>query len=306
MTIRAVTTITPSGESLRMELANPYGSGIAVKKIEGISPGSADVSVMEYATADGGLFSSSRVKPRTITLTLKPLELPTVADMRHRLYRYFPLKQKVVLEFESDHRNASIEGWVQINETDIFSNDVETRIEIVCPQPYFYATQGDGVQIAGLGRIQPDFEFPFSNPVGNRNLQFGVHEISDVISADYKGDAPVGVTIEIDVLLNNESNITVARANAEHGITLQADVIKTQMRSAHGFLKGDKIRIYTMVGRKGVWLTRNNRTYHTTYALPRVVDWIQLHPGDNRFTYVSNRSDFFDVKMYAHTLYYGI
>ena len=53
--IKSVTVTNYLGESLKMELTNPYDSGIAITDITGIGPGKADINVTELTSSDGSL-----------------------------------------------------------------------------------------------------------------------------------------------------------------------------------------------------------------------------------------------------------
>lgn len=306
--IRAVTVTTDTGESLRLELENPWTSGIAVKKIEGISPSSATVNIMDFATTDGGLHISGRIPSRTITLTLSPVDIEgqDIEQGRYVLYKMFPLKRMVTLEFESDHRRGRIEGYVQVCDVNIFSDQVEGRIEVACPQPYFYASDVTEQSLGDANRVNALFEFPFSNAGFNANLVLSDFTPNNVIPADYTGDAATGITFEIDILRNNDYDLTIARQNETQGISLKASSVKQQMRGTHAWLQGDKIRIYTHQGRKGVWLTRGNRTYNTLYAITGEPKWLMIYPGKNFFVYSPGQPDYFKFKTLAHIVYIGM
>lgn len=306
MGVKAVNVTNQANETLRLVLSDPYASGIAIKSIEGITPGAADVHVLEYAMGDGGLFGSSRAKTRTITFVLKPLDNPTVEHSRHRLYRFFPPKRQVTIDFETDLRNVSIVGWVQVNDTNIFSDDVETRIEVVCPQPYFSATHAMDNVISSLENVQSGFELPMDNAYGERRIEFSTVDSGEGIIVPYNGDAPTGITFELRVKRDFSNDITISKTGESAGITVAARKIEWQMKTRPAFKAGDKLRIYTHVGRKSAWLTRSNRTWHTSYAITGNTNWLQLEPGNNTFSYSGASNKDTELVMYANTLYYGV
>ena len=59
--IKSITVTNYLGESLKMELTNPYDSGFAITDITGIGPGKADINVTELTSSDGALHNSSRL-----------------------------------------------------------------------------------------------------------------------------------------------------------------------------------------------------------------------------------------------------
>lgn len=78
--IKSVTVTNYLGESLKMELTNPYDSGIAITDITGIGPGKADINVTELTSSDGSLYNSARLGTRNIVMTLRfmiPNGVPT-------------------------------------------------------------------------------------------------------------------------------------------------------------------------------------------------------------------------------------
>lgn len=159
--IIAVTVVNDQQESLRMELAAPWDSGINITDIDGIGAPEADIYTSEIVSADGDRYESSRAKSRKITLTLKPWFKPDIETSRQLTYKYFPVKKHVTLIFETDHRTLEIDGYVRSNNPKIFSKDEEITIEIDCPRPWF-RIHGEPTSVILTG-VEPLFEFPFSN-----------------------------------------------------------------------------------------------------------------------------------------------
>ena len=133
------------GESLKFTLsdANP-DHGLIVKEITGLGPVKAAINISDYATYDGGQFNSARAEKRNITITFKirgnyEEHIGAVEYSRQLTYKYFPLKKRVHLIFDQfDHRCVDTYGYVESNEPNIFSDDEETTISILCDDPYFY------------------------------------------------------------------------------------------------------------------------------------------------------------------------
>ena len=125
--IKAITITLSNGESLTMTLATPDTSlGFAIVDCDGITPGSATLNGSEWVTVAGGSYESSHIPKRTINLALR--FLPTalsesVADIRRKTYKWFPLTKKIRLTFHHESffgkkKSYYIEGYVERNEAD--------------------------------------------------------------------------------------------------------------------------------------------------------------------------------------------
>lgn len=156
-----------SGEQVVMVLARPLISeGFAITKMDGLGPGDATINVNDWVTIDGGSFSYAHRSARTISFNIRFLTTnhsETIADIRRKTYRYFPLKKKVRLTFDffdahNNEKNYFIDGYVKTNEPDIWSREEETKIVIECPNPYFQNTE---VLTGRVSSVNPRFHFIF-------------------------------------------------------------------------------------------------------------------------------------------------
>ena len=126
--IKSVTVTNYLGESLKMELTNPYDSGIAITDITGIGPGKADINVTELTSSDGSLYNSARLGTRNIVMTLRFMIAPDIETVRQKSYKYFPIKKELILTFETDNRSCYIAGYVESNEPVIINMSGEASI----------------------------------------------------------------------------------------------------------------------------------------------------------------------------------
>lgn len=145
-------------ETLEMELRHPEYTGLCIYNIEGIGGHKATVNTTDMASGDGAWYNSAKAEKRNIVLYIKLLPFPSIEQTRTIVYRYFPLKKQLRLEFETDEKVVYINGYVESNETPIFTNQEYSTVSIVCPDPFFYATGNPSTIFAG---DQPLFEFPF-------------------------------------------------------------------------------------------------------------------------------------------------
>lgn len=147
-------------EILELELTNPEESGFIVQEVTGLGPDKSNLNIKELVNSDGGHFNSARTPVKNIVMNLLFVGTPMIEDTRHKSYRYFPTKKPLTLTVVTDRHTLSIDGYVESNEPDIFSEQEGCQISILCPSPYFTSGKKQIVQSSGETAL---FEFPFSN-----------------------------------------------------------------------------------------------------------------------------------------------
>lgn len=222
--INSVKIINDLGESLEMGIWKPDKSGLLISNIEGLSPASATINTTETATTDGSVYNSVKFQERTITIDMyyNPAHFTqeSIENLRHLGYQYFPIKKQVRLEFHTDQRDLWIDGRIEANETNIFSEMEEGSISIVCPDPYF---RKDGKQRFHLSSSIDMFEFPFSNEsLDDPLLVMSELNVTNSGRFFYEGDVDTGCIIRIefsdyvhDLRLYNFSSNEEMRINTE-------------------------------------------------------------------------------------------
>ena len=226
--IKSVTVTNYLGESLKMELTNPYDSGIAITDITGIGPRKADINVTELTSSDGSLYNSARLGTRNIVMTLRFMIAPDIETVRQKSYKYFPIKKELILTFETDNRSCYIAGYVESNEPVIFDENEYTQISIICPDPYFYSTEANAMVFSG---VVPMFEFEFSNETENgsneeRNIIMSEIEVAQEQTVYYNGDSEIGVTIQIHAIGTVE-NVTIYNTGTREFIKIDTEKLKS-------------------------------------------------------------------------------
>ena len=276
--IRSITVTNCFGDSIKLDLARPELSGFAVEEITGLGPGAATINTTELSTMNGSLYNSARLPSRNIVLSLKYLWNPTIEDTRQLSYKYFPIMKKIKLLIETDNRVAEIEGYVESNEPEIFSDSEGTDISIVCPNPFFYSAGDRGVNVTLFSSIEPEFEFPFSDDT----FELSSYRATTEKTIFYDGDSEIGITIHIHSS-GDVTNITIANVETRESMTINTDKMSTLTGS--GIVDGDKIVICTVQGAKSVTLIRNGELYNILNCLDRDADWFKLSKGNNTFAY---------------------
>lgn len=231
--LKSVTVTNFKKESLEMELVHPEKTGLIVYNIEGIGGGKATINTTESATGDGSWYNSARAESRNIVLYAKLMPtdtLTTIEEVRHDVvYRYFPIKTSVRLTFNTTIRSVYIDGYVESNETPIFSSEEFCTISIICPDPAFRTVQNPYSMFSG---IVPEFEFPFwddsvesggggnPQPVFNTNLIDNFNLMSPDNTSGKTTFIDSGQTIN-DWFFENPSNGNAAVFSTQEGIRFQ-------------------------------------------------------------------------------------
>lgn len=283
--IYSITVTNYLGDSITLELTRPEQSGFIVKSIEGLGPAKGNVNTVEVSTNDGGVFNSARLNIRNPVLDLVFLETDTetIEDIRHKSYKYFPVKKKVKMLIKTDNRVSEIDGYVEHNEPAIFSNQEGCQISVICPYPYFYSAGESNITI--FSGIEPLFEFPFENESLVTNLlEMGEIQNSAEQVITYDGDAEIGVTIIINAI-GDATNVTIYNAGTRE--IMQIDTDKLAALTGEGIVAGDEITIKTTKGDKSITLLRGGVTTNILNCLDKNADWFQLVKGDNVFVYTA-------------------
>lgn len=304
--IRSVTVTNYIGESIKLDLTKPGESGFIVKSITGLGAGTATINMTEVATNDGAFFNSARLSSRNIVLSLAFMWNPTIEDTRQLSYKYFPIKKKVTLLFETDNRLAEIEGYVETNEPTIFSMEEGSDISIICPNPFFYSAGPDGTNVTIFSGVAPMFEFPFSNESLSMNLlEMGSinNRTSQVVL--YTGDSDIGVTIVI-YALGPAENVTIYNTATRQSMLVNTDKIAAITGGA-GIVAGDEITICTLKEQKSISLLREGVRYNILNCLEKNTDWFTLVKGENVFAYeAESGADNLQFRVENRTIYEGL
>lgn len=286
--IKSVTAVNFKGESIKMDLFHPESSGFIIIKIDGIGPGKATVTKNDSKVYDGGTITSARLPSRNIKMEIQFLWVNSIEDVRHKSYKYFPLKKPITLIFETDTRTVEIEGVVESNEPDIFSSEESTNISIICPDPYFYASGENARSKTEFSGINAMFEIPSDTGYSNESLTEALTEISTLYAQSERGimnhgEVDIGVVISIKPLAIVKGILTIS--NVTLGQNMSFDLNKIKTITENDFHLGDELVINTLRGKKSVTLVREGKNYNALSCIDTRTDWIYLTSGENTFTY---------------------
>lgn len=296
------------GDSLKIELARPEDSGLVIRKIDGLGQGSADLSVSEKPSADGGYFYHARHPSRNIVFYFDLLWNPTIEAMRHNLYRLFPIMKTINMKFKTEKRYIEINGYVESNEPEIFTNSSNTMISVICPDPYFYMVK-DTQNIESFLEITGGFEFPFKNESLTESLlKFGTIVITDQVNLKYDGEIDAGFKIK-----------AIAKSKITNGFTIH-DVLNSQSLEVN-FAQyesetkemdvGDELHISTIHGDRYCYLKKYGSEDEINYldTITNDSEWFKLKYGDNLYSYTvesPNIKDDLELSFIYEDIYWGI
>lgn len=227
--IKSVTVTNHLGESLILELTRPDLSGFIVKEIDGLGPVKADINTTKRATMDGTAYNSASAGQRDITFQLQfyTTGIESIEDIRHRSYKYFPLKKQVTIRVETDNRISETVGYIESNEPNIFSNQEGCTVVVVCPDPYFYAVNTNETIFYG---VEPAFEFPLFNDSSIEPLlELGTVKNKTEENVFNSGDAEVGMSIIMHAT-GDVSNVTIYNLDTRETMVLDTSKLPTTLQ----------------------------------------------------------------------------
>lgn len=302
--IKTVTVTNYMGESLAIPLVWE-GGPFEIKQIDGLGPPTANINTTEIATNDGSKFNSARSTQRNIVLYLLLHPYPTIEDARHLSYKYFPVKKRLQIEVETDNRRCVAVGYPESNAPNIFSENEDCQISIICPNPYWESSGEDGTREVFFYGTTPHFEFPFSNESTTDDLiEFGIIERQKENLVYYDGDAEQGITITINSF-GIVKNLSIVDVTTNERMTISHDELVSFTGS--GIVSGDTITITTVKGHKSIELLRDGVTTNILNCIGKDDAWFVLTKGDNLFGFTADEgSDYLDFKITYSSLYEGV
>lgn len=279
--IKSITVTNHKGESLNMVLTRPDLCGLLVASVEGLGPPHSSINIDKISSYDGSRFRSARVESRNIVIRLRLMWNPLIEDARHETYRYFPLKEKIKIEVETDYRTLYTYGFVEYNDPNIFSETEECTISVVCPDPYFYQSGIPNTVI--FSGVEPMFEFPFENDPPTENKLIMSEQLPYYAkTVEYLGDVSTGVRMKIHAL-GEVGDISIYKSESREKMTIvtsKIEKITGKKISAH-----DTIIISTIRGDRYVKLQRDGELINVVSCLDKHSDWIKMDVGLNTISY---------------------
>jgi hypothetical protein len=160
-----VFSMQPDAPVLPLGGLMPNDDPVQIKGITGLGPVKSNIATTPFASGRGTLYQGSTVPERNIVFTLgfNPdwEGQQTIASLRHLLYRYLMTEYWTKLRFFSQELpDVDIEGYVESFEDNMFSEDPEVQVSIICPKPDFI--EADATIFTGVvddGTLEEVFEY---------------------------------------------------------------------------------------------------------------------------------------------------
>ena len=307
--IKSIEVVNYLGESLTMKLGRPGLSGLLITHIEGLQPYRATINTTKFAPTNklsgGEKYNSASLEKRNIVIDIKfDDSLDSIETIRQRTYKYFPVGRVLTFFVLTDNRHVKTTGYVESNETIIFSNSCGTRVSIICPDPYFYSASINSLVNTNFSGIENAFVFPFSNPsLSEKQLVFGIIHAQTENLIEYTGDVETGLFVYIHATGTIE-NIKIVNTITRELMGINTDLLSLML--AGGIVAGDDIIINTTLGAKSITLVREGVYYNILNAKDGV-DWLTLVKGDNLFAFTADSGlSFLQLRMENLIVYEGV
>ena len=266
------------------ELTNDE-TNYAVVGVSGLTRPDTTVNTSSGVT-DGEYYNSSKVGMRNIVIDI--LLRGEIETNRQRLYKIFPLKTTCTVYFKNYNRDVKIKGYVEVLDGDLFVEQEQIQISIICPQPYFESLKTLYTELSKIMRL---FEFPFciAEPIPfseKRNLP--------LCSILNNGDTTCGVILTISIT-GEVSDLKIYNTATQQFFGLDYE-----------FQENDQITINTQSGQKNISLIRDGETINLLSSMQAGSSWIQLATGINNFTFTADGADFVKIIFATVELYGGV
>lgn len=294
--ITEVSSLNKGGESLNLDLFDPWSSGIAVKEITGLGPVKTELSLERYALIDGAFLKGARVGTRNVVLTLIPVG-DDIQTERRKIYHYFPVGETVTFGVVTDQVAVKSSMIVESVEPNIFSERQEIGVSLIAIDPYWRSNSPSITGLVGFNDVTPLFQFPFKSADNPKELIFGDMSNSSGKDINYLGDADTGVVITFS-FNGNVSNLTVINQTYDEAMIIN---------KVKDFYRGEQLVIDTRPAKKSVKHIAGGKESFITGVLDIKSQWIKLHPGNNTIglQFVGNSNDM-DISIEYETLYRGV
>ena len=162
--IKSFKIVNNLNQTLELDINKPEDSGFLISSVTGLTYLQAEISTADIALFDGSILGNRRVGKRNIVMNIVFYEdnrqKLSIEELRHKCYKFFPIKQKVRFYVTNDSGTYWIDGYIEANEINIFTKQEGAQISILCPDPYFVKTEADISQL--VSKIEPNFSFPCS------------------------------------------------------------------------------------------------------------------------------------------------
>jgi len=268
--LQKIGLVNQNGDRLMLHLARPNLSGILIKDIDGLGSVTSAISTGVQAVGDGSYVTRTRVEERTITLTLDYIFKPgvdhTIEDTREMLYKYAAPGHPITVQVFTDNRSVKIDGHVSSFKTDIFEETAESKIEVKCPDPFFYDI---------------DEIFMTLPVVTSVNAATSTKALLSAIKIPNNGDVACGVAIGASASESLNANKIYMCTSGAMGIAFGADIDKymtisgaSSRPSIWSYDTNERSRTFMLGVTDCLYAMNYTNTQYRWYQLPKKGDYL--------------------------------
>lgn len=229
-------------------------------EVTGLNPPRPTVSTSTVTGMDGVVVNNMKLPARYLEFTLH-INAPCTAN-RLELINFLLPKQEVRVHIKGKGVAYYIDGYVELNEYNVYTASQIMVISIVCEKPPFINEQGNTqYNLISSG----GFSFPL-NFEEKDTFKFDVYSVLDRLQLINYGQVENGLQLEIHVI-NSVTDPKIVNVDDE-----------TKFIGLTGtFNSGDIIKIDTNVGaRNKVMLVRDGKETRIMNRLMRGITWLKI------------------------------
>lgn len=240
---------------LKITAQNLYGDSIQLTQnaslrvtVAGLNPPTGTVFTADLATKDGSIYNSAKANNRNIVLTIWPQGY-NIETVRMSLYKVFKIAKYIKLTIENGVRKATIEGYIDNIDGDLFEAPQSLQVSIINPDPFFVAYTATTKAVTTAGTAET------------------------VVNA---GDMESGAVFTITAT-GAASDIVIANSTTGQSFGIDVDLAA-----------GDVLVLDTKRGEKALLLTISGGTPENILnQMTEGSTWPMLQPGNNSIAFTA-------------------
>lgn len=268
-----------SGTVNKSKVFSFKSGSFVLKNIDGLGPVKASLTSLEVPEEAGGVFLTAYTPKRNIVITIgfdpDYSVGASVTALRNELYQIFPIGYEIEMDFLTTHKGLmKIKGIVESNEPNIFSDDPQAVVSVVCFQPYFKST-------SGIVTVPYTFAPAPGNPIV------------------YPGEVEAGFLMQVTLASGATGNGIFFRKN---------DVYNSMNFGLANFIKqnGDIIKFSSVRNDKYVQYVRSSQTFNALGLFRGSLTNLALVPGENIITWSPDATVLTNGSISYEPLYAGL
>lgn len=215
---------------------------------DGLYDMDASVNVTDNTLSDGGIYQSTLIKPRNITLTIRDKSTDDHISIRNAMFAVFrpgASGRLRISDADGDTSQARVIDYYSENiSSDGLNNSRTYSVSLICPDPYFYAETD---ALVNMATWMGTFEFPHDSPEEGEEFGYRAKERNSQIT-NISGADNTGFEADIDIL-GAVRNPAIVKVETGERIKLGSS------GNALSLVYGDKVTIITG-NAKHCYLTR--------------------------------------------------